>query len=192
MKRILVINGHPNNQSFCHQLAESYKKGAEKAGASCKLVHLNNLEFNPHLTGGYRKQTGLEPDLLMMQQEILAAEHLVLVYPNWWATFPALMKGFIDRVFLPGFAFKYRENSPIWDKLLKGRSARLIVTMDSPGWYYRLFMKKAGFHAMKKGILEFCGIKPVHITAFGLMRSSNEQQRKERLQLVEKLGADFR
>jgi len=188
MKQILIINGHPDKQSLCHQLAESYKTGAEKAGAECKLVNLADLDFNPHLASGYRKRTELEPDLLMMQQEILKAEHLVLVYPNWWATFPALLKGFIDRTFLPGFAFKYRENSPMWDKLLKGRSARMIVTLDSPKWYYRLFMGNAGFKAMKKGILEFCGFNPVKISSFHMVRNSTEQQRKSWIQQVEKLG----
>lgn len=188
MKKILIINGHPDKESLCAELAKSYHRGAEKAGAECKLVNLADLEFNPILTTGYRKRTELEPDLLMMQQEILKAEHLVLVYPNWWATFPALLKGFIDRVFLPGFAFKYRENSPMWDKLLKGRSARMIVTFDSPKWYYFLFMGNAGFKAMKKGILEFCGFSPVKISSFHMVRSSSEKQRKNWIQQVEKLG----
>jgi putative NADPH-quinone reductase len=188
MKKILIINGHPDKESLCAELAKSYQRGAEKAGAECKLVNLADLEFNPILTGGYRKRTGLEPDLLMMQQEILKAEHIVWIYPNWWATFPALLKGFIDRVFLSGFAFKYRENSPMWDKLLSGRSARMIVTMDSPAWYYRIFMGNAGFTAMKKGILEFCGITPVKITSFHMIRSSSEKQLKNWIQQVEKLG----
>lgn len=188
MKQILIINGHPDKESLCAELAKSYQCGAEKAGAACKLVNLADLEFNPNLSAGYRKRTGLEPDLLIMQQEILKAEHLVLVYPNWWATFPALLKGFIDRVFLPGFAFKYRENSPLWDKLLSGRSARMIVTMDSPKFYYTLFMRNAGFRAMKNGILEFCGITPVKITSFHMLRSSTEKQRLNWIQQVEKLG----
>jgi NAD(P)H dehydrogenase (quinone) len=188
MKQILIINGHPDKESLCAELAKSYQRGAEKAGAECKLVNLTDLEFNPNLTTGYRKRTELEPDLQLMQQEILKAEHLVLVYPNWWATFPALLKGFIDRVFLPGFAFKYRENSPMWDKLLTGRSARMIVTLDSPAWYYRIFMGNAGFNAMKKGILEFCGFSPVKITSFHMLRSSTENQRKNWIEKVEKLG----
>ena len=190
MKQILIINGHPDKESLCAELAKSYERGAVKAGAACELVNPADLEFNPDLSGGYRKRTELEPDLLMMQQEILKAEHIVLVYPNWWATFPALLKGFIDRVFLPGFAFKYRENSPRWDKLLKGRSSRMIVTLDSPAWYYRIFMGNAGFKAMKKGILEFCGISPVKITSFNMVRSSSEQQRKNWIQQVEKLGEE--
>jgi len=188
MKKVLIINGHPDKQSFCFELAMRYKKGADMAGADCKLVNLADLDFNPILTNGYRKRTELEPDLLMIQEEIKKADHLVLVYPTWWATYPALLKGFIDRVFLPGFSFKYRENSPMWDKLLTGKTARMIVTMDSPKWYYALFMKNAGHRSMKKGILEFCGIKPVKITSFSQLKSSTEASRKAWLTQVEKLG----
>lgn len=188
MKKVLVINGHPDKESFCYALAERYKKGADAAGAECKLVHLIDLKFNPILTFGYRKISELEPDLLKMQQEITAADHLVFVYPNWWSTLPALLKGFIDRVFVPTFAFKYRPNSPFWDKLLKGKTARLIVTMDTPQWYYWLINKNAGHNAMKVGILEFSGIKPVKISSFAIIKSSNEKKRNKWLDDVETLG----
>ena len=192
MKKILIINGHPDKESLCFALAESYKKGADSSGADCKLVHLIDLDFNPILTFGYRKISELEPDLVKMQAEILAAEHLVLVYPNWWSTCPALLKGFIDRVFVPNFAFKYRENSPFWDKLLKGKTARLIVTMDTPKWYYWLINRSAGHNAMKIGVLEFCGIKPVKISVFTPIKSSDEAKRKKWLAEVEELGNEQR
>ena len=188
MKNILVINGHPDKESFCFALAESYKVGAIQSGAVVKIVHLIDLQFNPILTFGYRKISELEPDLVQIQQDILWANHLVFVYPNWWATFPALLKGFIDRVFVPRFAFKYRENSPFWDKLLKGKTARLIVTMDTPKWYYWIINKNAGHSAMKIGVLEFCGIKPVKITVFSGIKSSDEAKRKKWIDDVMELG----
>jgi putative NADPH-quinone reductase len=188
MNRILIINGHPDKQSFCAELALKYKKGADSAGAECKLVNLADLDFKPNLSSGYRQRTELEPDLLEMQQEIRNAEHIVLVYPNWWGTYPALLKGFFDRAFLPGFAFSYRENSMLINKLLKGKSARLIVTMDSPWWYYALLLRSPGHNSMKKGILEFCGIQPVKITSFGPVISSDDNKRKKWIGEVEKLG----
>jgi putative NADPH-quinone reductase len=188
MKKVLIINGHPDKQSFCNELALRYKKGADSDGAECRLVNLTDLKFNPSLANGFRQRTELEPDLLMMQQEILKAEHIVLVYPNWWATYPALLKGFIDRTFLPGFAFRYRENSVLVDKLLSGKSARLIVTMDSPKWYYSIFVKSPGHNSMKTGILGFCGIKPVKITVFNPIKNSTENIRKDWLQKTEQLG----
>jgi NAD(P)H dehydrogenase (quinone) len=188
MKKILIINGHPDKESLCNELALSYKRGAESSSARCMLVNLIDLDFDPILRNGYRKRTELEPDLLKIQQDIMDADHLVFVYPNWWGTYPALLKGFIDRVFLPKFAFKYRDNSVLWDKLLKGKTARLIVTMDTPKWYYSLIFKKPGHNSMKKGVLEFCGIKPVGITAFGPVRNSGEKKRQRWIQQTEKLG----
>ena len=95
---------------------------------------------------------------------------------------PALLKGFIDRVFLPGFAFKYRKDSPWWDRLLAGRSARLLVSMDTPPWYYRWVYRMPGHHEMRRTILEFCGIKPVRISQFGPVKGSTEAQRAKWLE----------
>lgn len=188
MKKILIINANPDKESICAEFAKSYLKGAESAGAACKLVYLIDLQFDLILHFGYRKRTELEPDLMQIQKDILEADHLVFVYPTWWSTYPALLKGFIDRVFLPKFAFKYRENSLLWDKLLTGKSARLIVTMDTPKWYYWLVYKSPGHNSLKKGILEFCGIKPVRISAFGPVKLANEMKRQSWIRKVENLG----
>ena len=188
MKKILIINGHPDKNSFCYELAKSYNTGATLSGAKCKLIHLIDLNFDPILKYGYRQRTELEPDLQKIQQDILDSDHLVFVYPIWWGTYPALLKGFIDRVFLPKFSFKYRDNSLLWDKLLKGKSARLIVTMDTPKWYYALIYRSPGHNAMKKGVLEFCGIKPVGITSLSPIKSSDENKRKNWLAMIEQLG----
>jgi NAD(P)H dehydrogenase (quinone) len=188
MRKILIINGHPDKESFCNSLAESYKKGADSTGANSKLVNVYDLKFNPILNQGYRLITELEPDLLEIQQDILNADHLVLVYPNWWGTYPALLKGFIDRVFLPGFAFKYLEKSPLPAKLLKGKTARLIVTMDTPAWYYFLVNRRPGHNSMKIGILGFSGIKPVRISSFSPIKSSDDKKRKQWLKEIEELG----
>ncbi len=188
MKKILIINGHPDKKSFCFALAESYKIGADASENECQLVHLIDLKFNPILTYGYRLISELEPDLIKVQKDILQADHLVFVYPTWWGTYPALLKGFIDRVFLPNFAFKYRKNSPFWDKLLKGKTARLIVTMDAPKWYYWMMYRSPGHNSMKRAILEFCGIKPVKITAFAPLKFSSDSDRKKWIEKVEELG----
>jgi putative NADPH-quinone reductase len=99
----------------------------------------------------------LEPDLLNAWETIQWADHLVWIHPVWWGGLPALMKGFIDRLFLPGLAYKYRENSLWWDKLLKGKTAHIITTIDQPGWYYRLVWKTKRQSAKKSPIDLFCG-----------------------------------
>ncbi|GAT62812.1 NAD(P)H-dependent oxidoreductase [Paludibacter jiangxiensis] len=188
MKNILIINGHPDKESLCSALAKAYAAGVKESGAEYNLLHLADLQFNPILQHGYRKRTDLEPDLLMARELIAKADHLVFVYPIWWATEPALLKGFIDRTFLPGFAFQPRENSPLWDKLLTGKTAQLIVTMDAPKWYNALMYRNAGIVAFKKGILEYCGVKPVKVTAFGQVKNASEATRSQWLDKVKQLG----
>jgi len=185
---ILIINGHPDKDSYCNALAEAYYSGAKQNAAKIKIVHLKDLDFDLNLKKGYKEEQELEPDLQMMQKEILKANHLVFVYPNWWGTYPALLKGFIDRTLLPGFAFKFNENSRYQDKYLEGKSARVIVTMNAPPWYYSFAYKKPGHNSMKKIILKFCGIKPVKITTIGSVKLSNDIKRKNWLEKVEKLG----
>jgi len=192
MKKILIINGHPNKESFCFALARAYKTGALAAGAEVEEITIADLRFNPNLQFGYRKRTELEPDLLDAWEKIKRAEHLVWVHPVWWGGFPAIMKGFIDRLFLPGFAFQYRENSVWWDKFLTGRSARIITTLDQPGWYYRWVYGRPSVNQLRKTILEFCGIKPVKVTYLEFVKKSGEQQRERWLSQVEKLGKALR
>lgn len=189
MKKILIVQGNPRADSFCAALATEYQKAASAAGAQVQRLDLGELKFDPILRQAYHSATELEPDLKRAQQWILDCEHIVFVYPVWWGTMPALLKGFLDRVFLPGFAFKYRANSPLWDRYLAGRSARLIVTMDAPLWYNRIMYRWASKRAMKAATLEFCGIKPVRVTEFGFMRKSTPEQRSRYLRVAAALGA---
>lgn len=188
MKKILIILGHPVRDTFSAQLFDNYRKGAESAGAEVKELILRDLKFEINFSEGYRGKQEFEPDLVRAQELIAWAQHLVLIYPNWWSTFPALLKGFIDRTFLPGFAFKYRKGSLRHDKLLIGRSARMIITMDTPPWYYWLVLRRPGHNAMKRGILGFCGIKPVRITTIGALKTSSDKKRTQWLSKVHKLG----
>jgi putative NADPH-quinone reductase len=127
--------------------------------------------------------------LSVAQSDILWAEHLTLVYPIWWGGIPALLKGFFDRVFLPGFAFKYRKGKAFPDKLLKGRTAHLLVTMDTPPWYYRWFYRMPGLHQVRKTTLEFCGIKPLRTLTFGPVLGSSDHQRKTWLRQAQAIAA---
>ena len=187
-KKILVILGHPNTDSFCGALFDSYIKGAKSNGAEVREIRLGEIKYDPVLWNGYNEIQKLEPSLVKAQEDILWAEHLVFVYPTWWGTMPSLMKGFVERVFLPGFAFKYRENSRWWDKLLSGRSAELLVTMDTPPWYYRWIYRSPGHNQMKRTILGFCGIKVTNISEFSPIKSSSQEKRQKWLKLAEALG----
>lgn len=188
-QKIVVILGHPAADSLCGALAARYVQDAQAAGAEVRLLALGALQFNPVLAAGHAGAQALEPDLLAAQADLLWAEHLVWVYPIWWGAMPALMKGFVDRVLLPGFAFKYRQGSSLWDKLLQGRSAELLVTMDSPPWYFRWVTRMPGHHQMKKAVLEFCGIRPVRVHSFGPVRTADAARRARWLAQVGRLGA---
>lgn len=188
MKKIAIINGHPNKDSYNFGITEAYRLGAVEAGAKVKEIVIRDLNFNPNLQFGYQKRMELEPDLLKAWEIIQWADHLVWVHPVWWGGFPALMKGFIDRLFLPGMAYQYRKNSVWWDKLLKGKTAHIITTLDQPGWYYRLFFGRPSVNQLRKSILEYCGVKPVKVTYIGIIRNSKDEQRAQWLRKVKELG----
>lgn len=190
MLKILVIDGHPNPDSFDCGLSQAYLKGANETEAETKLISIRDLQFNSNLQFGYQKTSELEPDLLEAQKKISWADHLVWIHPVWWGGLPAMMKGFIDRIFLPGYAFKYREKSVWWDKLLAGKTARIITTQDTPGIYYWLVFGRPSVNQLKKTTLEFCGIKPVKVTSIGPIRNSTESFRKKMLQKVELMGKE--
>lgn len=188
MKKVLLIQGHPDSESFNFALFEAYKKGLIESGANIKEIIISELSFDPNLHFGYRKRTELEPDLVESIEKIKWAEHLVFFYPVWWGSVPALLKGFLDRVFLPGIVFQKRENSLWWDKLLTGKTGHIISTLDQPAWYYWLFNGRPTYYAMKKMTLEFCGVKPVSTTTIGPLRLSKDSFRENWLKKVEKLG----
>lgn len=188
MKKILIINGHPNPESFNFAIAEAYKKGVTESGAAVDTIIISELQFNPNLQFGYQKRTDLEPDLSAAWTKIQNADHLVWVHPVWWGGLPAVTKGFIDRLFLPGMAFQYREHSVWWDKLLKGKTAHIITTLDQPGWYYRFVYGRPSVNQLKKCTLQFCGIKSVKVSYIGIVKTADVVQRQKWLQRVYNLG----
>ncbi len=179
MKKILAICGHPDSNSLNASLLKSYIKGAEESGAEVRRIFLGDLNYDPILKKGYQEIQELEPDLIKSQEDILWADHLVFFYPIWWGTIPALMKGFFDRSFLPGFSYQFHDGKQIPEKLLKGKSAHLFVCMDSPSFYYKLFLGSPGHKMMKRAILKFCGVNPVKITEFCTVKLSDEDKRKK-------------
>ena len=174
--RTLIILGHPDKKSLCMGIADSYEKGAREKGGDVMRINLFDLSYNPNLKNGYRIIQNLEPDLVEAQRLIKWANHIVIVFPVWWGGVPALLKGFLDRTFLPGFAFKYRENSTMWDKLLDGKRARLIVTSDAPVWWLYLTYFHPAVNMMKKAVLEFCGVSPVIVTSFGSIKNAGDKR----------------
>lgn len=176
-RRVVVILGHPHAHSYGAHLAQRAAQVFTEAGHEVRSLKLHALNFDPILRAGYRGEQALEPDLQTAQEMLLWAEHWVLVYPVWWGGMPALLKGFFDRVLLPGFAFRYRKNSKMWDKLLAGRSAQIISTQDTPSWYFRWVWGRPAHNQMRHTILGFCGIQTVELREIGPIQGASDAQR---------------
>lgn len=189
-KRILLILGSPKVDGFCHALADAYIQGARSRDHVVRVLKLGEMAFDPVLRGGYERGQDLEADLLDAQRQVHWAQHIVLVYPIWWGGLPALLQGFFDRVFQPGFAFRFRTpQDREWEPLLGGRSADLLVTHDQTHWRYRLRQGAPGLRQMVRCILGPCGIQTRHLEEFSPMRGSTEEQRQGWLKRAEQLGS---
>ncbi|APX98247.1 NAD(P)H-dependent oxidoreductase [Natronorubrum daqingense] len=187
---VLVILGHPRNESFGGALADAYREGCVQAGVDVRSLAVADLEFDPDVHAGCPSDQPLEDDLLAAQRDIEWADHLVFVYPNWWGTMPARLKGFFDRVFEPGFAFaEYDEGEGAGHvELLDDKTAELIVTMDMPPWVYRWIYRQPGTNALKRATLGYAGIETTRVTEIGPIEDSSLEERNEWLADVEELG----
>jgi NAD(P)H dehydrogenase (quinone) len=177
-KKIFILLGHPDADSFNRTLADEYQTGAEKAGHEVRRMNLGELKFDPILHHGYRVIQELEPDLRTFQENVNWAEHFVIFYPSWWATMPALLKGLFDRVWIPGFAYKFTGEFS-WIKLMKGKTARVFVTSDTiPFAQWLLFGDTT--NEIAKGILGFSGFK-VKVKKYGYLKHFWSMARRERI-----------
>lgn len=186
--KVLIVDGHPDSESYGRALADAYEEGARSGGAEVQRRNIRDLRFDPVLHRGYREIQELEEDLTEMQQTIEWCQHFAFVCPIWWGGLPALTKGFIDRTFLPGWAFRYHDNDPFWDGLLKGRSARLILTSDAPDLFNRLVYLDSPARSIKNLIFWFCGFKPLKTTRIGNVKNMSESSRHKRLEEVRRIA----
>lgn len=189
-KRIVIVQGHPDIDAkhFGHTLAEIYKKSAEAAGHEVKLIEVAKLKF-PFLTSKNEFESSIFPHAIQQSQEIIHwAEHLVIIYPLWLGTMPAILKAFFEQTFRPGFAFSYSGTNGMPKKLLVGKSARIIVTMGMPAFIYRWYFRAHGLKNLKRNILSFCGVHPLKESLIGMIESNNNANREKWLAKMHKLG----
>jgi putative NADPH-quinone reductase len=185
--KIYLLLGHPDKQSLNGAFADAYERQAIARGHEVRRHNVGELQFDPILRSGSKQAwPELEPDLKQAQENILWCEHWVMFYPIWWGSVPALFKGYIDRTLHSGFAFKYHENDPFWDKLLKGRSAHVFTTSDAPWFWIFLKYRNSDLNAVRRATLEFCGVSPVKVTRFSGVRASESSKR---VTWIEKVAA---
>jgi putative NADPH-quinone reductase/1,4-dihydroxy-2-naphthoate octaprenyltransferase len=186
--RTLVVVGHPRSDSLCAALADAFVQGARAAGAQVRRIDLATLSFDPSVREREFAAQVVEPEIRGARAELVWAQHVVFVYPVWWGTMPAVLKGFLDRLLAPGFAFVERAGGQGFAGLLQGRSAQLIMTMDTPPWVYRWILRGPGAVAMRRDTLGFCGLGPVGVERFGPVNHSTPVHRTAWLARVEGLG----
>src|SRR6476659_3319606 len=190
--KVLLVLGHPRKDSLCGSLAAAFAAGARQAGVDLRRLDLCELQFNPNVVAGSPRNQALEPAIREAVELVRWADHLVFVFPTWWGTMPALMKGFLDRVLIPGFAFEEHEEGGGWDKLLTGKTAHLLTTMDTPTWVYRWIYKSPGLKSLAAATLGFCGITPVRTSIFGVVKDSDSTTRARWLQEARDQGSRLR
>ncbi|MBO6509582.1 MAG: NAD(P)H-dependent oxidoreductase [Roseibium sp.] len=190
MTRILVIDGHPADGSFCGALANEYAGSAQGKGNEVRVRKLSEMDFDPDFgTSSFKEMPPLEPDLQTLWDDITWCEHLVIAYPLWWGGHPAKLKGLFDRVLLPDKAFKYVSGKALPEKLLQGRTAEVLVTADTPGWIFRWLYGAGSRKQTEKQILSFCGLKPKGYHIFSPIMGSNDDDRAKMLSRAAKLGS---
>ncbi len=168
MKKILIINGNParERKTLCAALVDAYANGAKASGNNVKSVALATVTFDPILHEGYNKDQPLEPDLQMLREAMVEADHWVLVFPLWMGLPPALVKGFLERTITRGFAFEYSGKYPVALPVLKGKSVHIIITCGMPRFVYRWFSGQPTSKALRT-LFKLCGMKVTGITVYG-------------------------
>lgn len=189
-KRILVIQGHPDASAphFCHALAASYVTGAESAEHIVRQVNVAKLEF-PLLRSQKDFETGsVPPSLKAVQEDIVWAEHIVLIFPLWAGDMPALLKAFWEQVYRPNFTGA--SASSFADKRLAGRTARVVVTMGMPALVYRWYFRAHSLKSLERNILGMVGIAPVYETLIGMTGNLKTEAAAKWLAKLKRLGAN--
>ena len=188
MAKIMIVVGHSMADSYCEALGEAYRRGAEEGGHEAQLFALARMSFDPILREGYRREQPLEPDLATARRALQACDHLVFVFPLWCGDMPAILKGFIERILQSDMLAIAASGGKASAKILKGKTARVIVTMGMPGWFYRWYFGAHALKLLRRNILQFTGVHPVRATIHGMIESVSDDTRKEWLRETEALG----
>lgn len=193
-KRIALIQGHPDPSAthFGHALAAAYERGAQDGGHELERIEVARLEF-PLLRTAQDWHSGTGSAAISEAQKTIAwAEHLAIFFPLWLGDMPALLKGFFEQTLRPGFALGEAQPGRMWKKLLKGRSARIVVTMGMPAFFYRLYYRSHSVKSLKRNTLEFCGIGPIRTSLIGMVEGEKKGAREIWLAKMAQYGGEAR
>ncbi len=189
-RQIAIIQGHPDPRGnhFGHALAAAYADGAEAAGNEVTIIEVAKLSF-PLLQTKEDFEQGTPPEAIAQAQNIINdAQHLLLIYPLWLGDLPAVLKGFLEQVFRPSFTGETAAKGKLIKRPLKGKSARIVVTMGMPAFFYRWFFRAHSLKNLTRNVLGFCGIGPIKTSLIGAVENS-ETKRREWLDKMRELGS---
>lgn len=193
-QRILILQGHPDRSEthLCHALADHYRAGAEQKGHEIRQIDLASLEFPLIRSQQEWEHSPLPDSLAEAQQAIGWCQHLVLIFPLWLGDMPAMVKGFLEQVLRPGFAFEYQEDNPMGKKGLTGRSARVIVTMGMPAAIYRHLYRAHSLKSLERNVLGFVGLSPIRETLIGGVEGMSQKEVDDWFREVHTFGEEGR
>ncbi|MEL7027847.1 MAG: NAD(P)H-dependent oxidoreductase [Pseudomonadota bacterium] len=189
-RRICIIQGHPDPAGghYCHALAEAYADGAKEGGHAAEIVDIAKLDFDFVRTAEEWAAPAGE-DVAGAQAAVSAADHLVIIYPLWLGSMPALLKAFLEQLCRAGFAIEPKDGGKSWTQKLKGKSARVIVTMGMPGQVYRVYFGAHSLKSLERNILRFAGVSPVRDTVIGMVEEMGAAKRRGLLARTRRMGA---
>lgn len=186
-RKIFILLGHSQTDGFTGKLADTYEQAAQVAGHAVRRLNIGNLKFDPILHKGYSEAQPLEPDLVLVQENILWADHFVVFYPNWWVSMPAILKGLFDRMWLPGFAFSFDKETHDVIELLHGKTARVVV-VDGVHSPFMTRLKYGDYtNEISRGILGFAGMK-ARVTTMGPCEYPDVEKHERWIKEVQELG----
>jgi putative NADPH-quinone reductase len=189
MSNILVLQGHPDpeREHLCHALADAYTQAARRNGHTVDIIDVATRDL-PFLRSKAEWESATLPEVAREgQAAITKAEHIVLIYPLWMGDMPAVLKVWIEQVLREGFAFHMGKRG--WRRALKGKSARVIVTMGMPGFAYRWFYMAHSLRSLDRNILKFCGIAPVRWSIFGNAEDPSGRTQRKYIRRTASMGA---
>jgi putative NADPH-quinone reductase len=191
--KIVIIDGHPDPrpERYCHALAQAYAEGAEAEGHSVRRIVLAQTDVAFLRSQEEWRTHEPAPGVREAQEAIGWADHLVIVYPLWLGSMPAMLKAFFEQAFRPGFAVK-PETVSLRPGLLTGKSVRIVVTMGMPGWVYRYFFFAHSLRSLERNILKFAGLGPIRQTIIGSVEAIGDGERKAWLDRMRRLGRSAR
>ncbi len=187
-RKIFIWSAHPKPGSLSEHLADAYQDAAIANGAEVRRMNLSDMDFADNFTG-YRDAPALEPDLQAWQSAISWADHLMFIHPYWWGAMPGRAKTVLDRVLVPGFAYKYRPNGLSWDKLLAGKTGDAVITSDTPPLYDTLIYRRPARRVIRNQVFGFCGVKTRNVVQFGTVKTAKPEKIAKWARQMARLGA---